>query len=161
MRTAGFELYDSTVAYDAAHSAMMALDLNKFDGRSALSTCFYRIAQNESFSELGRLIKKRERETSIHVPVRGGQPGETEIMEIEASPPDRTAALDLSKRRRELPPEQEEVFHLNEEEGRTVDEIAEMKGLPRGTVASRLRAAKRKLGIPLRRRGPARRSRRK
>jgi len=53
------ELYDGTVAYDAAHGAILAL--KDFDGKSALSTWFYRIAQNESFSELGRLIKKRGR----------------------------------------------------------------------------------------------------
>jgi DNA-directed RNA polymerase specialized sigma24 family protein len=56
--------YDSTVAYDAAHRAMLAL--KDFDAKSALSTWFYRIAQNETFSELGRLLKKREREESIN-----------------------------------------------------------------------------------------------
>jgi RNA polymerase sigma factor (sigma-70 family) len=135
--------YDGTVAYDAAHRAM--LGLKDFDGKSALSTWFYRIAQNESFSELGRLIKKRGREESINVPVRGGGPGETEPIEIPAEqPPDPSLALDLAKLRRWLPPEQAEVLDLNEE-GYTVSQIAEMRGLPRGTVAGRLQLAKQKL----------------
>jgi RNA polymerase sigma factor (sigma-70 family) len=136
------ELYDGTVAYDAAHRAMLAL--NDFDGKSALSTWFYRIAQNESFSELGRLIKKRRREESINVPVRGGKPGETKPKEIPEYPPDPSPAMDVAELRSRLPPEQAEVLDIHEQ-GYTVGQIAEMKGLPRGTVAGRLRLAKKKL----------------
>lgn len=139
------ELYDSTVAYDAAHKAIVAL--KNFRGRSALSTWFYRIAQNESFSELGRLIKKRERECSIHIPTPHGEPDEPEIIEIPERPPDATAAVDMVKLQRDLTPEQAEVFDLHNH-GYTVDEIARKKALPRGTVAGRLRAAKQQLGIP-------------
>ena len=137
------DLYDGTVAYDAAHKAWAAL--NDFKGKSALSTWFYQIAQNESFSELGRLIKKRGREESVNVPVRGGKPGETELMEIREYPPDPAPAMDVAELRSRLPPKQAEVFDLREQ-GYTVDQIAEMRGLPRGTVAGRLRLAKQKLG---------------
>jgi RNA polymerase sigma factor (sigma-70 family) len=136
------EMYDGTVAYDAAHSAMLAL--NDFHGKSALSTWFYRIALNESFSELGRLIKKREREESINVPVRGGEPGETKLLEKPEYPPDPAPAMDLAELRSRLPSKQAEVFDLHEQ-GYTVSQIAEMRGLPRGTVAGRLRLAKEKL----------------
>jgi RNA polymerase sigma factor (sigma-70 family) len=136
------EGYDGTVAYDAAHRAMLAL--KDFDGKSALSTWFYQIAQNESFSELGRLIKKRGREESINVPVRGGEPGETELMEIPDYPSDPSPAMDAAELRSHLPPKQAEVFDLHEQ-GYTVDQIAEMRDLPRGTVGSRLRLAKKKL----------------
>lgn len=123
------EMYDGTVAYDAAHRAMLALA--DFDGRSALSTWFYRIAQNESFSELGRLIKKRGREESINVPVPGGEPGETKLLEKPEYPPDPAPAMDFAELRSRLPRKQAEVFDLHEQ-GYTVDQIAEMRGLPRG-----------------------------
>jgi RNA polymerase sigma factor (sigma-70 family) len=134
--------YDGTVAYDAAHRAMLAL--KDFEGKSAISTWFYRIAQNESFSELGRLIRKRGREESINVPVRGGEPGETELMKIPEYPSDPSPAMDVAELRSRLPPKQAEVFDLHEQ-GYTVDQIAKMRGLPRGTVAGRLRLAKKKL----------------
>jgi DNA-directed RNA polymerase specialized sigma24 family protein len=39
------DMYDGTVAYDAAHRAMMAV--KDFKGKSRLSSWFYRIVQNE------------------------------------------------------------------------------------------------------------------
>jgi RNA polymerase sigma factor (sigma-70 family) len=138
------ELYDDTVAYDAAHRAMLAL--KDFQGKSALSTWFYQIAQNESFSELGRVIKKREMEESIDVPVSDREPGKTNVTDIPGHPADQAAALGVAELRSRLPAKQAEVLDLNEQ-GYTVDQIAEMKGLPRGTVAGRLRAAKQKLGV--------------
>jgi len=136
------DMYDGTVAYDAADRAMMAL--KDFKGKSRLSTWFYRIVQNESFSELSRLIKKREREESINVRVPGGEQGETVEREVPDYSSDRGQRLDEAKLRSRLPPEQAEILQLNED-GYTVSQIAEMKGLPRGTTASRLRLAKAKM----------------
>jgi len=133
------EMYDGTVVYDAAHRAMLAL--NDFHGRGALSTWFFRIVQNESSSELARLIKKREREESINVPVRDGEPGETEVMDIPEHLPDQAAALDLAKLRIGLPPEQAEVLDFMAE-GYSLGKIAKKLGLPIGTVRSRYRLAK-------------------
>ena len=136
------EKYDDTVAYDAAHRAMLALE--SFEGKSPPSTWFFTIVKNEVRREMARLIRKREREESINVPGRDGEPGETEVVETPQDPPDHVAALDLAKLGPLLPPKQAEVFDLHEQ-GYTVDQIAEMRGLPRGTVAGRLRLAKQKL----------------
>ena len=136
------EMYDGTVAYDAAHKAM--LGLKNFHGKSALSTWFFQIVKNESFSELSRLLKKREREESINVRVPGGEQGEKFEMEIPDYSSARVAGMDEANLRSQLPPEQSEILKLNQD-GYTVSQIAEMKGLKRGTVASRLRLAKAKI----------------
>lgn len=136
------EMYDGTVVYDAAHRAMMAL--KDFQGKSPLSTWFFQIVKNASSSELARLLKKREREESINVPVHDGEPGETEVMDTPDPCPDQASALDVAELRSRLPPKQAAVLDLHEQ-GYTVDQIAEMRGLPRGTVAGRLRLAKQKL----------------
>lgn len=135
------DMYDGTVPLDAAHRAMMAL--KDFKGNSALSTWFFQIVRNESFSELSRLLKKRQREESINIRVPGGK--ESELVEREVPGyGDRVERVDEAKRRSTLPPEQAEILELNEN-GYTVSQIAEIKGLPRGTVGSRLRLAKAKM----------------
>lgn len=136
------EMYDYTVAYDAVHRAMQAL--SSFRGDSRLSTWFIQVALNEAFREQGRLLGKRDREESINRPVHDGEPDESKLKEIAQYPPDQALALDRAKLRRCLSPEQAEVLDRNEQ-GYTVDQIAEMKGLNRSTVGSRLRLAKRKL----------------
>lgn len=148
------EMYDGTVAYDAAHKARLALE--DFNGKSRLSTWFNRIAQNESFTELGRLIKKRETESSIDTPVADGEPDETQEREIRSyfvdhepstetkTPsfaPDHEPSTELAKLRVGLAPEQVQMLDLMAT-GLSLEKIAKKLRLPIGTIRSRYRLAK-------------------
>lgn len=141
-------MYDYTAAYDAASRAMLAL--KDFEGKSKLSTWFYRVALNETLREHKRLLTKRDRERSVHAP--DDDTGEAEAQELEDPRKDADPAerLDLEYGRRALPSEQEQVLRLREE-GYKIREIARKLGLPPGTVASRLRLARAKLGRKTRR----------
>ena len=61
------ETYDDAVAQEAVHRAIHAL--KTFNGKSRLSTWFYRVALNEAFREQRMLLKKRDWEESINRPV--------------------------------------------------------------------------------------------
>jgi len=105
----------------------------------------FQVALNEVLREQERLLEKRDREESINVPVPGGEPGETEAMEIEDPRPiDQTPGLDVGRLRQDLPPKQAEVLDMMAE-GYSLEQFAEMTGLPLGTVRSRYRLAKDKM----------------
>ncbi len=117
--------------------------LGKFRGESGFFTWLYRIAVNLVYTHAKRESKRRELNVKaagdgwgqVHAAVK--TPEElAEKNEIQAALHRALQALDLRFR---------EVLVLKEIEGLEVEEVAEVLGLPQGTVKSRLFRARRQL----------------
>lgn len=140
-------------AQDAAQECMIkALShLKDFDGRSGFRTWLLRIVTNASF-DAGR---KRKRRPLLGLGSSPGGDGEGEANPQPQEPScDHDPSLDL--RRQDLrqaldralgrlAPNQRQAFVLFAEGGLSYEEIAEVQGVPIGTVMSRLYYARSKL----------------
>ena len=131
-------------AYVAAFSAM-----DRFEGRSSLSTWLTRIVINEA---LGRVRSERRRRTRLEsdgVPVL--ETYREKLMAGSENPaPDAAVAREQLRRLLEhaiagLPDTFRTVFVLREIEGLSVEDTAEALGIPEATVKTRLLRARRKL----------------
>jgi RNA polymerase sigma-70 factor (ECF subfamily) len=118
-------------ALDATQEAMIAIarGVTRFDGRAAFSTWCYRIATNAALDELRR---RRRRPVPAHPdlpePVAGG-----------SGPADQVAArLDVDAALAEVPPEFRAAVVLRDLCDLDYAEIADVLGIPPGTVRSRI-----------------------
>jgi RNA polymerase sigma-70 factor (ECF subfamily) len=123
-------LGNRTLAEEAAQEAFVKVwkALPRYDGTAALSTWLYAIARNTCLDELRRNALRREMPLE-EVGLSGG-----------AAPPD--GKLDAARVLARLPEMYRRVLALFYLEGRSYDEVAEMLGLPLGTVKSHLYRAK-------------------
>jgi len=106
------------------------LALPKYDGRASMATWLYSIARNTGLSHL-RSEKYRQTETLDR------------IAEPKAAAGPRIERLDIERMLLRLPAEQRltvELFYLQE---RSLGDVAEMLGIPEGTVKSHLYRARR------------------
>ncbi len=149
-RAAWSVLKDRSEAEEAVQAAYVSAfaSIDRFEGRSSLSTWLTRIVVNEA---LGRLRSERRRRARLEadgVPVLDAY-REKLMAGSETAPPD--AALAREQLRRllehaigEMPEIFRTVFVLREVEGLSVDETAEALDIPAATVKTRfLRARKR------------------
>jgi RNA polymerase sigma-70 factor, ECF subfamily len=119
----------------------------------------YRIARNRAVDRLRR-NGFREME-SLQAPLGDGdEDGEARLGRIPGTNPDpeavaRGAQLEsaLDRALASLPPEQREVLWLKERSGLSLQEMAEMLGVPENTVKSRLRYALDKIRSRLKEQG--------
>ena len=131
-------------AYASAFSSM-----DRFEGRSSLSTWLTRIVVNEA---LGRLRSERRRRVRLEaegVPVLDAY-REKLMAGSETPPPDAAVAREQLRRVLEhaiegLPEIFRTVFVLREIEGLSVEDTAEALTIPPATVKTRLLRARRKL----------------
>ena len=124
-------------AEDALQETLLALHVGRFRGESTIDTFAYRVALRISLR-----IKARS---------RLGNPMTVEPAGSGAGPIE--AAADASKVLRamsRLPADQRAVLSLFAIEGMKHREIAEVLGVPEGTVWSRLHAARKRLQMDLR-----------
>jgi RNA polymerase sigma factor (sigma-70 family) len=129
-----------TVERDIVHRAMMAL--KGFREDSKVSTWFYRLAVNEA----NRALRDRKIDRDRFVPlIVTDQSGEEREREIEAKPASDDARIQFEKLRSQLPPKQADLMSLLQE-GYTLEESAKKMKVPLGTVRSRYRLAKARLG---------------
>ena len=131
-------------AYVAAFSAM-----DRFEGRSSLSTWLTRIVINEALGRVRSERRRRVRLESDGVPVLETY-REKLMAGSENPPPDAAVAREQLRRRLEhaiagLPDTFRTVFVLREIEGLSVEDTAEALGIPEATVKTRLLRARRKL----------------
>ena len=111
--------------------------LPDFDGRSQFGTWLHRIVANAAVDELRRIARR----------------GEVDLDALEgraaASGPDPAHAsdtrLDLANALAGLPADLRIIVLMVDAEGYSYDEVAEVVGIPPGTVASRLNRARAKL----------------
>jgi RNA polymerase sigma-70 factor, ECF subfamily len=119
-------------ALDATQEALIAVvrGLPRFDGRSAFSTWAYRVATNACLDELRR--RKRRPDPGLpeleHAPVGGPPP----VADLVAD------RLDIDGALAALPPEFRAPVVLRDQLGLDYAEIAEVLGIPPGTVRSRI-----------------------
>ena len=119
-------------ALDALQEALIAIvrGLPRFDGRAAFTTWSYRVATNACLDELRR--RKRVPDPGLpeveHAP-RAGDPA------LDETASDR---LDLDVALAGLPPEFRAAVVLRDQLGLDYAEIAEVLGIPPGTVRSRI-----------------------
>lgn len=119
-------------ALDALQEALLAIvrGLPRFDGRAAFTTWSYRVATNACLDELRR--RKRVPDPGLpeveHAP-RGAAPALDEAL---------SDRLDLDGALGALPPEFRAPVVLRDQLGLDYAEIAEVLGIPPGTVRSRI-----------------------
>jgi RNA polymerase sigma-70 factor (ECF subfamily) len=150
-RAAWSILKDRSEAEEAVQSAYLKAfaKIGEFEGRSALSTWFTRIAINEA---LGRLRSTRRRQA--HLEAQGvsvlDSYREALMRGSETAPPDAQLAREQLRQLIEravagLPQGFRSVFVLREVEGLSVEETAEALDIPPATVKTRLLRARKKL----------------
>jgi len=150
-RAAWSILKDRSEAEEAVQSAYLKAfaRIGEFEGRSALSTWFTRIAINEA---LGRLRSTRRRQA--HLEAQGvsvlDSYREALMRGSETAPPDAQLAREQLRQLIEravagLPQGFRSVFVLREVEGLSVEETAQALDIPPATVKTRLLRARKKL----------------
>jgi RNA polymerase sigma-70 factor (ECF subfamily) len=118
-------------ALDATQEAMIAIarGIAGFDNRAAFSTWCYRVATNAALDEL-----RRRRRRSVVAAARAPEP-----VAAGSSPEDRVAArLDVDAALSELPEEFRVAVVLRDLCDLDYAEIADVLGVPPGTVRSRI-----------------------
>jgi RNA polymerase sigma-70 factor, ECF subfamily len=124
-RAAYLVVQDGAAAEDIAQEAFLAAvrNLDRFDRRRPFGPWLHRIVVNRAI-DWTRARQLR---------------GETELVDVPAREPERPLDDSLLDALAELPPEHRAVIVLRHLLEYTPGEIAELLGLPRGTVNSRLR----------------------
>jgi RNA polymerase sigma-70 factor (ECF subfamily) len=123
-------------ADDATQEALISIvrALPRFDGRSRFSTWAYRIAVNASLDEL----RRRRRRPEPGLPGDHDVPGGAEPEATTPDPAGAALAVDVDAALRRLPPEFRAPVVLRDLCGLDYAEIAEVLGVPPGTVRSRI-----------------------
>ncbi|HMI28958.1 MAG TPA: RNA polymerase sigma factor [Gaiellaceae bacterium] len=128
-RAAYLVVHDSAAAEDIAQEAFLAAvrSLDRFDRRRPFGPWLHRIVVNRAIDWSRARTLRREA-------------GESGVEHIAAAPaPDNPHAHSLAEALAELSPEHRAVIVLRHLLEYTPGEIADLTGLPRGTVNSRLR----------------------
>ncbi len=123
-------------AEDALQETLLALHVARFRGESSVETFAYRVALR-----IALRIKSRRRPTGE----LSGEPAASGAGAIEAA----ADAAKVLRAMARLPTEQRAVLSLFALEGLKHKEIAEVLGVPEGTVWSRLHAARKRLQMEL------------
>lgn len=127
-------------ADDATQNAMISVarSIHRFDGRSAVRTWVYRIATNAALDEL----RRRSRRPTPGEPVDHLDATTSDAPDLASSVIDR---LDLDAAMARVAPDFRVAVVLRDVLGLEYAEIAEVQGLPIGTVRSRIARGRRQL----------------
>ena len=134
---------DETTAEDMAQDAFVRVwrALPGFHGEASLSTWIYTITRNRCLTELKRRASRPT--VSLHDPDMEETLDAIPAMQVAAA--DAGAGIDTAALLAELPEKYRRVLTLFYLEQRKYEEVAEMLGLPMGTVKTLLFRAKREL----------------
>ena len=150
-RAAWSILKDRAEAEEAVQAAYLSAfsSMERFEGRSSLSTWLTRITVNEALGRLRSERRRREQLEAKGVPVLDAY-REKLMAGSQSSPPDAAVAREQLRRLLEhaiggLPEIFRTVFVLREIEGLSVEDTAEALSIPSATVKTRLLRARRKL----------------
>jgi len=140
-------LRERAAAEDVAQEVFVKLwkGLDRYDGRAQLSTWIYAITRNQAISAL----RSRRSAGSL------SEPGVFAEAEVASATEDRQGADDalLWRAVAELPEAQRRAVTLYYQDERSVEEVAEMLGLPVNTVKTHLHRARAGLARALGARG--------
>ena len=146
---------DREVAEEVAQDVFLALfkSLHSFRGDSQLSTWVFRVVVNHCKNR--RLYRKR-RHTDQHEPLEGERDDELPARQIASTDPPTDAPLRAAQAEAllqgaldALDEEQRQIIVLRDVQDQSYEEIADVLGLPRGTVKSRLHRARAELAAVL------------
>ena len=150
-RAAWSILKDRAEAEEAVQAAYVSAfsSIDRFEGRSSLTTWLTRIVINEALGRLRSERRRREQLEAEGVPVLDAY-REKLMAGSERPPPHASVAREQLRRLLEqavagLPEIFRTVFVLREIEGLSVDETSEILGIPVATVKTRFLRAKRRL----------------
>ena len=126
-------------ADDAAQNALIAIGraLPSFDGRSRFGTWAYRIAVNASLDELRRRRRRADPGLPGDADLSGPGSG-PELIATTVGPESAALTADVDAALRRLPPDFRAAVVLRDLCGLDYAEIAEILGVPTGTVRSRI-----------------------
>ena len=138
---------DPELARDLTQDAMVKIiqGIDRFSGRSKLSTWMIRVTMNVCLTELRRL--KLRRHASLDRPVReqGGEPGPTHASVLASGEPGAASGVEhretlerLSTAMRLIGHDQRALLILRDMQSLDYKQIAELLDVPVGTVKSRL-----------------------
>ncbi len=139
------------LAYQYTHNKDDALDIvqesfikayqniKRFDLKREFGPWLLTIVRNQCIDFLRRRKRRRVEELPEVLPDR------VAYRRTER----RLLGLDINQAMAKLPPEQREIIFLKDYQGHSYAEIAEIQGIPLGTVMSRLHHARRKLAAYL------------
>jgi len=142
-------LRDPTAAEDAAQESLVRIwkALASYDGRASLSTWIYTITRNRCLTAL-------ERRRELSSLSDAATEAEVEALSHGSDEPQATDDYALLRELIELLPERyRRTLTLFYYEDRSIDEVANMLGMPEGTVKTNLYRARAALTEQLRRRG--------
>jgi RNA polymerase sigma-70 factor (ECF subfamily) len=134
-------LHDEALAEDVISETFLDVwrQANRFEGRSAVSTWLIAIAR---FKALSMLRRRREEELDDETV--------NSIEETADGPETAVTKMDKSEKLRKclssLSPEHREVIDLVYYHEKSVEEVAEIVGIPENTVKTRMFYARKKLG---------------
>ena len=128
-------------AADAAQEALIAISrgLKRFDGRSSFATWSYRVATNACLDELRRRRRRWAEPLGDQLAVGPADPVGEKI----------STRLDLDAALAGLPEEFRVPVVLRDQAGLSYHEIAEVLGIPPGTVRSRIARGRARLAVTL------------
>jgi len=148
-------LRDEEQARDAVQEALLKAyrSLGSFEGRSAFYTWFYRLVKNQCIDQMRRRRSDRnvEWQDERGVELALGAQGRVVASGSDASDaPEGRAARSQVQRlvadaMQQLPEDARRTLQLRELDGLEYAEIAEVLGIPKGTVMSRLHYARKRL----------------
>ena len=127
----------------------IARGLPRLDDPACFPRWAFRIVQRRSADWIRQRLLDRRREEIAANEAEQLAPASTAD---EHEPADEIVAIRAAIRR--LPPEQQQLLHLHYELGRSTAEIADVLGIPRGTVKSRLFSIRETLKHQLERKTP-------
>jgi RNA polymerase sigma-70 factor (ECF subfamily) len=135
-------LGDAADAEDAVAEAFIDLwqCAARFAHQSQPRTWFFAIVRNKAL----QMLRRRDDTTSLD-DTQAPPELAAEAPEQEWAMPAHTTAEELERLFMRLPPEQREAFYLTVVEELSVAEIANIQGVPTGTVATRVHHARRKM----------------
>jgi RNA polymerase sigma-70 factor (ECF subfamily) len=135
-------LRDRAAAEDLAQEVFVKLwqALPRYDGRAQLSTWIYAITRNAAVSAL----RARRRSVSL-----SDAAVMSEVEALGAEPAAEPGDPELRRRIESLPEKQRQAVTLYYLDERTVEEVAEMMGLPANTVKTHLHRARASLASAL------------